>query len=85
MTPLVTRAECCSREQVPPFWGQDERQAVMDAAELAGLKVLSLMNENTAGAPSSALPGRLHHRAALSRVAGHSCDEVRDRPQVREH
>ena len=59
MTPLVTRAECCSREQVPPFWGQDERQAVMDAAELAGLKVLSLMNENTAGAPSSALPGRL--------------------------
>jgi molecular chaperone DnaK (HSP70) len=36
--------------QVPPFWGQDQRQAIMDAAELAGLKVLSLMNENTAGA-----------------------------------
>ena len=24
--------------QVPPFWGQDERQALIDAADLAGLK-----------------------------------------------
>jgi hypoxia up-regulated 1 len=40
---------------VPPFWGQDERQAVMDAAELAGLKVLSLMNENTAVAMKYAI------------------------------
>lgn len=41
--------------QVPPFWGQDQRQAVMDAAELAGLKVLSLMNENTAVAMKYAI------------------------------
>ena len=44
-----------ARVQVPPFWGQDERQAVMDAAELAGLKVLSLMNENTAVAMKYAI------------------------------
>lgn len=36
-------------EKVPPYYNQFERQAVLDAAELAGLKVLSLINEETAG------------------------------------
>ena len=40
---------------VPPFWGQDQRQAILDAADLAGLKVLSLMNENTAVAMKYAI------------------------------
>ncbi|KAI3633408.1 hypothetical protein MIR68_008355 [Amoeboaphelidium protococcarum] len=33
---------------VPPFWTQHERQALIDAAELAGIRVLSLMNDETA-------------------------------------
>ncbi|CAG8728436.1 15224_t:CDS:2, partial [Acaulospora morrowiae] len=33
---------------VPPYYSQFERQAVLDAAELAGLHVLSLINEGTA-------------------------------------
>ena len=40
---------------MPPFWGQDERQALIDSADLAGLKVLSLMNENTAVAMKYAI------------------------------
>ena len=32
---------------VPPFWAQDERQALLDAAGLSKLNVLGLMNENT--------------------------------------
>jgi len=35
---------------VPAFWTQKERQALLDAASLAGLNVLSLLNENVAGA-----------------------------------
>ncbi len=35
---------------MPPFFTQIERQALIDAAELAGLNVLSLVNENTAAA-----------------------------------
>jgi hypothetical protein len=35
--------------QVPVFFSQKQRQAVMDAAELGGLNVLGLINENTAG------------------------------------
>lgn len=34
--------------QVPAFWTQEQRQAMLDAAKLAGLNVLSLLNENTA-------------------------------------
>lgn len=34
---------------VPPYFNQFERQAVLDAAELAGLKVLSLIHDETAG------------------------------------
>ena len=34
---------------VPPFFNQAERRAVMRAGELAGLKILQLMNANTAG------------------------------------
>eukprot|EP01052_Picozoa_sp_SAG31_P051530 SAG31_NODE_12277_length_953_cov_1.049180_1_plen_115_part_10 len=41
--------------QVPPFWSQDERQALINAAEMGGLKVLSLMNENTAVAMKYAI------------------------------
>jgi len=33
---------------VPSFWAQNERAALLDAAELAGLKVLALVDENTA-------------------------------------
>ncbi|KAI8915453.1 Hsp70 protein-domain-containing protein [Powellomyces hirtus] len=33
---------------VPPYWGQFERQALLDAAELASLRVLSLINDETA-------------------------------------
>jgi hypoxia up-regulated 1 len=35
---------------VPSFYVQRERQAVLDAASMAGLKVLSLIDENTAAA-----------------------------------
>lgn len=35
---------------VPPYWTHRERQALVDAAEIAGLNVLSLLNENTAAA-----------------------------------
>jgi len=33
---------------VPPFWKEPERNAMLGAAEIAGLHVLSLMHENTA-------------------------------------
>jgi len=33
---------------VPEYWSQKERQALLDAASIADLKVLSLINENTA-------------------------------------
>jgi hypoxia up-regulated 1 len=35
---------------VPVFFSQKQRQALLDAAEIAGLNVLSLINENTAAA-----------------------------------
>ena len=35
--------------QVTPFANQFERQAILDAAELAGLNVLTLMHDETAG------------------------------------
>nr|CAG4646331.1 EOG090X07RL [Macrothrix elegans] len=35
---------------VPPFFNQAERRSMLKAAELAGLKVLQLMNSNTAAA-----------------------------------
>ena len=34
---------------VPPFFNQVERWAMMRAGEMAGLKVLQLINDNTAG------------------------------------
>jgi hypoxia up-regulated 1 len=34
---------------VPPYFNQAERRAVLNAAELAGIKVLQLINTNTAG------------------------------------
>jgi hypoxia up-regulated 1 len=34
---------------VPPFWTHRERQSLLDAADLAGLRVLSLINDETAG------------------------------------
>lgn len=33
---------------VPAFFNQAERRAVLQAAQLAGLKVLQLINDNTA-------------------------------------
>ncbi len=35
---------------VPAFWGQAQRQAMTDAAGLAGLNVLSLINSHAAAA-----------------------------------
>ncbi|TYZ66366.1 hypothetical protein PybrP1_011470 [[Pythium] brassicae (nom. inval.)] len=35
---------------VPSFFAQAQRQAVLDAAEISGVRVLSLINENTAAA-----------------------------------
>jgi len=35
---------------VPESWSQQERKALMDSAKLAGLNILSLLNENTAAA-----------------------------------
>jgi hypoxia up-regulated 1 len=35
--------------KVTPFANQFERQAILDAAELAGLNVLTLMHDETAG------------------------------------
>ena len=40
---------------VPPYWAQDERQALLDAAELAKMNVLGLMNENSAVAMKYAI------------------------------
>lgn len=34
---------------VPAFFNQAERRAVLRSADLAGLKVLQLINDNTAG------------------------------------
>lgn len=34
---------------VPAFYGHRERRAIVDAAELAGLNILSLINDHTAG------------------------------------
>lgn len=34
---------------VPPYFNQAERRAMVRAGELAGLKILQLMNDNTAG------------------------------------
>jgi len=35
--------------KVPPYFNQFERQALLDAAELANLRVFSLINDETAG------------------------------------
>eukprot|EP00484_Ammonia_sp_Unknown_P025922 CAMPEP_0197040824 /NCGR_PEP_ID=MMETSP1384-20130603/17465_1 /TAXON_ID=29189 /ORGANISM="Ammonia sp." /LENGTH=944 /DNA_ID=CAMNT_0042471649 /DNA_START=73 /DNA_END=2903 /DNA_ORIENTATION=+ len=40
---------------VPEFWSYKERQALMDASQMAGLNVLGLINENTAAALQYAL------------------------------
>ena len=34
---------------VPEFWSYKERQSLLDASQMAGLNVLGLINENTAG------------------------------------
>ena len=35
---------------VPPYFGQAQRQALLDAAALAGLNVLALVSDHTAAA-----------------------------------
>ena len=35
---------------VPPFFGQDERNGIIQAAQLAGINVLSLINEHSGAA-----------------------------------
>ena len=46
---------------VPSFYTQAERQAYLDAAEVAGFKVLSLIEENTAAALQYSVE-YIHHR-----------------------
>jgi len=40
---------------VPPFWTHSQRQALIDAGRVAGLNILSLLNEDTAVAMNYAL------------------------------
>ena len=40
---------------VPPYWSHHERQAILDAADMAGIKVLSLLNDETAAAVNYAM------------------------------
>jgi len=47
---------------VPSYWTQLERRAYLDAAELAGLKVLALVEENTAAALNFGMD-RVHENA----------------------
>jgi molecular chaperone DnaK (HSP70) len=50
LTLVFIAFECSiSRFQVPSYFSQKERRAMLDAAELGGLNVLGLINENTAG------------------------------------
>ncbi len=35
---------------VPPYWSEEQRQTLGQAAKLAGLDVISLINDLTAGA-----------------------------------
>ncbi|CAH1770971.1 15339_t:CDS:2, partial [Entrophospora sp. SA101] len=42
------QAKVTAQEEVPPYYNQFERQAILDAAEIAGLHVLSLINDQTA-------------------------------------
>ena len=39
---------------VPVFWTEQERKALINAAELAGMKVTSLINDGLAGIPTTA-------------------------------
>lgn len=39
----------CFSSQVPSYYTDAERRSVMDAAQIAGLNCLRLMNETTAG------------------------------------
>lgn len=36
---------------VPAFWSEQERKAILDAAELAGMRVLTLIHDGLAGLP----------------------------------
>jgi hypoxia up-regulated 1 len=38
---------------VPAFWTEQERKAIIDAAELAGMRVSTLINDGLAGIPFS--------------------------------
>ncbi|CAJ0904470.1 1796_t:CDS:2, partial [Entrophospora sp. SA101] len=42
------QAKVTAQEEVPPYYNQFERQAILDAAEIAGLHVLFLINDQTA-------------------------------------
>ncbi|KAJ3300235.1 Hypoxia up-regulated protein 1 [Borealophlyctis nickersoniae] len=50
---------------VPPYWNQFERKALLDAADLAGLRIFQLMNDETAVALNYAMsrtfPKPEHH------------------------
>ena len=49
---------------VPPFFSQSERQALLDAADLAGLNVYALLNENTAAAIQYGIDRRYDNETA---------------------
>uniref|UniRef100_A0AAV1V1S3 Uncharacterized protein n=1 Tax=Peronospora matthiolae TaxID=2874970 RepID=A0AAV1V1S3_9STRA len=53
---------------VPTFFSQAQRQALLDAAEIAGVRVLSLVNDNTAAALQLAVHTSYDPTAAPKRV-----------------
>jgi len=54
---------------VPSFWTQNERQAIVDIAELSGLSVLSLINHNTAAALQYGIDFKYNVTDPIHRVA----------------
>lgn len=61
---------------VPAFFNQAERRAVLQAARMAGLKVLQLINDNTA----TALSYGVFRRKDINSTAQVSRGEAADRP-----
>lgn len=62
--PTMLMCVLASSLQVPSYFTDAERRSVMDAAQIAGLNCLRLMNETTAGTDRSethcSFPGPLH-------------------------
>lgn len=59
---------------VPAYFGEIQRKSTMDAARLAGLEVLRLVNEPTAAAIAYAAAGKLRGRALIYDFGGGTFD-----------